>query len=68
MLNKSVAVELQNFILNSDWYTVDRLSIKYVNNEAKKYLREYCSPRDILSDVFTEETIAYSYALLVGLK
>jgi hypothetical protein len=68
MLNKPAAIELKNFVIHSDWYTIDRLCISYLNDRAVDYMKEYCAPGDKTNDVFSAETIAYSYALLLGLK
>lgn len=68
MLCKDSAIELKCFILNSDWYTVDKLSIAYVTLQANKYIKEYCTSGDTLDNIFTDETIAYCFCLLQGLN
>jgi hypothetical protein len=72
MLDKSVAVELRNYICNQSGYAygdvIENLTIIDVQVCAKQYVDEYCSQGDAVDSIFSWETITYTYALLSGLK
>jgi hypothetical protein len=72
MLDKSVAIELKYYIYNQSGYAygdmIENLTIINVQVYAKQFVDEYCSQNDTVDSIFSWETIAYTYALLLGLK
>lgn len=72
MLDKIAAKELRNYCYTQSGYNygdvIFYLTIIDVQIYAKNYVDEYCSSKDTVDSVFSWETIAYCYGLLVGLK
>ena len=68
MLDKIAAVELAIYF--KDVSDIDGSSVELelisVEDVALNYVLVYCPVNTYISDVFTVETIAYAYCLLIG--
>jgi hypothetical protein len=63
MLDKTAAIELKNYILNECTYLSD-LTLDNCRTYAACYVVENCSRNTNLSDIFSEQTIAYCYGFM----
>ena len=66
MLDKIAAVELVNHYRNTQLFDDGDHTITSVNNCATDYCVCYCTMATDTIDVFSDETIAYAYCLLIG--